>query len=162
VTAELAQFPASQGMRCWRAALEPVDVQLAPGEVDLLPLQVGHLRGAQAVAVGHQDHERVSIAVPVAPRRLDRPLDLFGPQMLPLAQVFVFGAGRRLDFQKWDSASRQVRHATRESNRRGFRSQFKPPLRAADYGRGWHSGDNNKGMAIVPGPWRAGVEQASG
>lgn len=30
VTAELAQFPAGQGMRCWRAALEPVYVNLAP------------------------------------------------------------------------------------------------------------------------------------
>jgi hypothetical protein len=41
VPAELAQFPAGQGMRCWRAAFEPVDVDLAPVEVDLLPLQIG-------------------------------------------------------------------------------------------------------------------------
>src|ERR1700733_728007 len=64
----------------------------------LLPFQVGYLGGAQAMAVGHQDHERISTAVPVTPRRLDQPLDLFGPQMLSLAQVFVSGAGRRLGF----------------------------------------------------------------
>lgn len=48
------------------------------------------------MAVGNQDHERISTAVPVTPRRLDQPLDLLGQQMLSLAQVFVFGAGRRL------------------------------------------------------------------
>src|ERR1700721_4030170 len=44
------------------------------------------------------------------------------------------------------------------SNRCRLRSQFKPPLTAADYGRGRNSGDINKGMATVPGPWRASVE----
>src|SRR5262245_6487777 len=39
-------------------------MQAALGELDLLPLQVAHLRGAQAMTVGHQDHGRV--AMPVA------------------------------------------------------------------------------------------------
>ena len=93
---ELAQFPACQGMRRRRAALEPVDVNLAPVEVDLLPFQIGHLRCAQAMPVGHEHHEGISTAMSVAPCRLDQPLDLLGPQMLPLAQVFVFRPDRRL------------------------------------------------------------------
>jgi len=44
--------------------LETVNVQAALRELDLLPLQVAHLRGPQAMAVGHQDHGRV--AMPVA------------------------------------------------------------------------------------------------
>ena len=44
------------------------------------------------------------------------------------------------------------------SNRCRLRSQFKPPITAVDYGLGRDSGDNNKGMATVPGPWRASVE----
>ena len=55
-------------------------------------------RSAQAVPVGHEHHERISTAASVAPRRLDHPLNLFRPQMLSLAQVFVFWAGRRLGF----------------------------------------------------------------
>ena len=38
------------------------------------------------------------------------------------------------------------------SNRCRLRSQFKPPITAVDYGLGRDSGDNNKGMATVPGP----------
>ena len=96
--AELTQFPASQRVGGRRAALEAVDVQFAPVEVDLLPLQIGYFRSAQAVPVGYEHHERISTAASVAPRRLDHPLNLFRPQMLSLAQVFVFWAGRRLEF----------------------------------------------------------------
>ena len=51
--AELAQFPAGQGVRALDAALEPIDVELAAVEIDLLPFQVGHLGSPQAMAVGH-------------------------------------------------------------------------------------------------------------
>ena len=44
--------------------LDPVNVQAALGEFDLLPLEVADLRGSQAVAVDDQDHGR--IAMPVA------------------------------------------------------------------------------------------------
>jgi hypothetical protein len=82
-------------MRRRRAALEPIDVELASVEVHPLPLQIGHFRCAQAVPVGHEHHERISTAVPVAPRRIDQPLNLFRPQVLSLAQVFVFRPDRR-------------------------------------------------------------------
>ena len=91
--AELTQFPASQRVGGRRAALEAVDVQFAPVEVDLLPLQIGYFRSAQAVPVGYEHHERISTAASVAPRRLDHPLNLFRPQMLSLAQVLVFSGG---------------------------------------------------------------------
>jgi hypothetical protein len=67
--AELAQFPAGQGMRCWRAALEPVYVQFAAIEVHLLPFQVGHFRCAHAVPVGHEHHERISTTTSATARR---------------------------------------------------------------------------------------------
>src|SRR5262249_8176149 len=38
-------------------------MQAALGQFDLLPLQVAHLGGPQAMAVGHQDHGRVAMAV---------------------------------------------------------------------------------------------------
>ena len=98
VPPELTHFPASQGMRRRRAAFEAVDVHLASVEVDLLPFQVRHFRGPQPVPVRHQDHERISTAVPVVPRRLDQALDLLRPQMLSLAQILVFGPDRRLRF----------------------------------------------------------------
>jgi hypothetical protein len=43
--------------------LDAVNVQAALGELDLLPLQVAHLGGPQTVAVGHQDHGRIAMAV---------------------------------------------------------------------------------------------------
>src|SRR6516164_5054663 len=43
--------------------LDTVNVQAALGELDLLPLQVADLRRPQAMAVGHQDHGRVAMAV---------------------------------------------------------------------------------------------------
>src|SRR5215813_7344189 len=50
-------------MYAGNAVLDPVNVQAALGELDLLPLQVAHLRGPQAMAVGDQDHGRVAMAV---------------------------------------------------------------------------------------------------
>ena len=43
--------------------LDPVNVQAAFGQLDLLPLQVADLRGPQAMAVGDQDHGRVAMSV---------------------------------------------------------------------------------------------------
>src|SRR6516164_5152442 len=39
--------------------LDPMNVQAALGQLDLLPLQVAGLRGPQTVAIGDQDHGRV-------------------------------------------------------------------------------------------------------
>ena len=46
------------------SVLDPVNVEAALGELDLLPLQVADLRGPQAVAIGDKDHGRV--AMPIA------------------------------------------------------------------------------------------------
>ena len=51
-------------MHTGNAVLDPVNVQPALGQLNLVPLQVAHLGGPQAMTVGDQDHGR--IAVPVA------------------------------------------------------------------------------------------------
>src|SRR6516164_4194251 len=59
------------------SVLDPVNVQAGLGELDLLPLQVAHLRGPQAMAVGHQDHGRVAMPIAaVLARAVDQALDL--------------------------------------------------------------------------------------
>src|SRR6516165_8193358 len=59
------------------SALEPVNVQAALGEFDLLPLQVAHLGGPQAMAVGDQNHGRVAMAVAaMLSGTVHQPLDL--------------------------------------------------------------------------------------
>ena len=50
-------------MHTGNSVLDPVNVQAALGEFDLLPLQVADLRGPQAMAVGDQNHGRVAMAV---------------------------------------------------------------------------------------------------
>src|SRR5262249_36192233 len=70
--------------------LDPVNVEAALGQLDLLPLQVADLRRPQAVAIGDQDHGR--IAMPVAAmlaRAIDQPLDLALGEVAPLdCQVY--------------------------------------------------------------------------
>ena len=53
--------------------LDTVNVQAALGELDLLPLQVADLRRPQAMAVGDQDHGRISTMLSGA---VHQPLDL--------------------------------------------------------------------------------------
>ena len=50
-------------MHAGNPVLDPVNVEAALGELDLLPLQVAHLGGSQTVAIGDQDHGRVAMAV---------------------------------------------------------------------------------------------------
>src|SRR5215510_13220207 len=45
------------------SVLATVNVQAALGQFDLLPLQVADLRRPEAMAVGHQDHGRIAMAV---------------------------------------------------------------------------------------------------
>jgi hypothetical protein len=40
----------------WRAVLGPADVHAAVVELDLVPLQIAHLRGSQSMTIGDQDH----------------------------------------------------------------------------------------------------------
>src|SRR5262245_38531461 len=65
-------------------------MQAALGKLDLLPLQVAHLRRPQTMAVGHQDHGR--IAMPVAAMlagTVHQPLDLSLGEVAPLdCQVY--------------------------------------------------------------------------
>src|SRR5262249_19692570 len=57
--------------------LDPVNVQAALGEFDLLPLQVADLRRPQAMAVGDQDHGRVAMPVTATLAGIvHQPLDL--------------------------------------------------------------------------------------
>src|SRR5262249_28606360 len=59
------------------SVLDPVNVQTALGQLDLLPLQVADLRCPQAMAIGYQDHGRVAMAVPaMLAGVLHEPLDL--------------------------------------------------------------------------------------
>src|SRR5215467_9130396 len=74
----------------WDSVLDPVNVQAALGQLDLLPLQVADLGGPQTVAVGHQDHGRV--AMPIAAMlsgAVHQPLDLALGEVAPLdCQVY--------------------------------------------------------------------------
>src|SRR5262249_50347215 len=67
-----------------------VKVQAALGELDLLPLQVAHLRGPQTVAIGDKDHGRV--AMPIAAMlagAVHQPVDLALGEVAPLdCQVY--------------------------------------------------------------------------
>jgi len=70
--------------------LDPVNVQAALGELDLLPLQVADLGGPQAVAIGDKDHGRV--AMPIAAMlagAVYQPVDLALGEVAPLdCQVY--------------------------------------------------------------------------
>src|SRR6516164_9321679 len=77
-------------MHTGNSVLDPVNVQAALGEFDLLPLEVAHLGGPQAMAVGDQDHGR--IPMPVAAMlsgAVHQPLDLALSEVAPLdCQVY--------------------------------------------------------------------------
>jgi len=70
--------------------LDPVNVQAALGEFDLLPLQSADLGGPQTVPIGDQDHGRV--AMPVAAMlagTVHQPLDLALGEIAPFnCQVY--------------------------------------------------------------------------
>ena len=72
------------------SVLDPVNVQAALGELDLLPLQGAHLGGPQAMAVGHQDHGRVAMAVAaMLAGAVHQALDLAFGEVVPLdCQVY--------------------------------------------------------------------------
>ena len=70
-------------------------MDLAAIEVDLLPLKGSHFSGTEAVAVGHQHHQRIAGAVAVAAGGLDQPLDFGIGQVLALAQLPVRRRPRR-------------------------------------------------------------------
>jgi len=81
-------------MYAGNTAFDAVNVQATPGQLDLLPLQVAHLRGPQTVTIGDQDHGRVAMAVPaVFAGAVHQALDL------------VFGEIASLDCQVYGGCS---------------------------------------------------------
>src|SRR6516225_3413287 len=72
------------------SVLDTVNVQAALGQLDLLPLQVAHLGGPQAMAVGHQDHGRVAMPIPaMLAGAVHQPLNLALGEVAPLdCQVY--------------------------------------------------------------------------
>lgn len=59
------------------AVLQAMDVQATLPEIDDRPLEGGHFRDTQSVAIGEQDQRRVPVAVsPYALRSLDEPINL--------------------------------------------------------------------------------------
>jgi hypothetical protein len=76
-------------MDAWGALLDPADVEGGRPEVNLIPPQVHQFRSSQAVPVGHQNHCRVPVAVPVARGGLHQPFDLGLRQVFACAQVAV-------------------------------------------------------------------------
>src|SRR5262245_51048608 len=44
----------------WRAVLGPADVHAALVQLNLVPLELAHLRSSQSVTIGDQDHGRIS------------------------------------------------------------------------------------------------------
>ena len=72
------------GMDARRAFLRSVDVQTAGIQLDLLPLQIDQLRGAQAVAIGDEHHRRIAMTMPaVLASCIDQLLDLALGQIAP-------------------------------------------------------------------------------
>ena len=77
-------------MYAGNTAFDAVNVQATLGQLDLLPLQVAHLRGPQAVAVGDQDHGGIAMAVAtILAGAVHQPLDLaLGEVAPPDCQVY--------------------------------------------------------------------------
>jgi len=78
-----------------RAFLGPTDMQSASIKLDLMPLQVAHLRSSEAVTIGNQDHRCIAMTVAIALGGLDQPLDFALSQVAALdCEVFsVWCAG---------------------------------------------------------------------
>jgi hypothetical protein len=71
VPAQGPELVALDRMRAGCAVLDPADMEHGAIEVDLVPTQVADLGGAEAVPAGEEDHGRVTMAVTVAPGRLE-------------------------------------------------------------------------------------------
>jgi hypothetical protein len=77
------------------AVLDPTDVQEGTPEVDLLPTKAYHLRSAQGMPKGEQDHESVAPAMPIPTRHLEQALDLVLGQVLAGAEASIRRAAPR-------------------------------------------------------------------
>ena len=72
------------------SVLDPVNVQPALGQLDLLPLQVADFRGPETMAIGDQDHGRIAMPVTaMLAGAVHQPLDLALGEVAPLdCQVY--------------------------------------------------------------------------
>src|SRR5215831_8213923 len=59
-----------------RAFLGSADMQTAGIKLDLMPLQIAHLRSPEAMAIGDQNHRCIAMAVAIALGSSDQALDL--------------------------------------------------------------------------------------
>jgi hypothetical protein len=50
-------------------------MQGCAGKVDLLPAQINNLPSPQPMPECEQDHERITLAMAIAPRSVDQPFD---------------------------------------------------------------------------------------
>src|SRR5262245_50862698 len=81
--AQSAQLVALQRMHTRRPVLDPAYVQADRGQLDLMPLHIAQLRGAQSMTEGNQDHRGVAVPVTARlPRFIHQPLDLARGQVL--------------------------------------------------------------------------------
>jgi len=81
--AQCAQFGAGQRVDRGYPALQPLDVQPAVGQIDLLPSQRAQFGCPQPVSECQQDHGGVAVSVPVVYGYLHQALDL------PLGEVLA-------------------------------------------------------------------------
>jgi hypothetical protein len=80
-----AQFVAEDRMGAGRTLLDPADVQGRGFKVHLIPPQIDQFGHPQTMPVGHQHHGRVPVAVAVALRHRDQPLNLMLGEVLARA-----------------------------------------------------------------------------
>jgi hypothetical protein len=71
------------------AVLDPVDVKLSALEVMLLPPELAHVCRSQSVPIRHQDHSRITVAVPVLAGGLHQLLHFTRREIFTGAQVAV-------------------------------------------------------------------------
>jgi hypothetical protein len=95
VSAQGPQFAAGQLMRARFPILDPADSQQRGFEVDLFPTQVDQLGRSQAMPVGQQHHERVTVTVAIGLGCLDQRLSLIVRQMLAGTDIGILGPARR-------------------------------------------------------------------
>ena len=83
-TAQGAKFDAGQWMDGRHPILEPIDVQAAMDEINVLPTQRTQFGCSQAVPECYQNHGGVTMLVPIVSRRLHEPFDLALGEVLAL------------------------------------------------------------------------------
>jgi hypothetical protein len=86
-------------------------VQLAGGEVDVVPTQRHQLTRPQAMAVGDQDGRYVPMAPAIFPGRLDQPLDLALGEALPRTQDSALAAALLRPISRFHSVAFPVEAA---------------------------------------------------